>query len=165
MVGNENNGNNENNEELSEQDQKFNNLMAQFAEEGIAEKEGKKSNEGIPMFAATQQRQSAVHYLATAGRGDEVYKKNAMMAALLDQMARTVFKSREERICFTDYLEWVKEFEQDYDYAYWWVVSAISEDGRSRSELVDAVTTINSNQRVYNYGDHKGKPPDNTIPK
>lgn len=113
------------------------------------------------LLGSSPQRQSAVHYLATVGKADDVYKKNTMLSVLLDQMARTSFVNREERIAFLDYLEWLKEFEQDYDYALWWVVGAISDGGKSRIDLVAAVTTINQTQRHFNYGETNKKKQEN----
>lgn len=122
------------------------------------------SQGGLQLLASSPQRQAAVHYLATVARAADIYKKDDILAALLDQMARTVFVNREERIAFLNYLEWVKEFEQDYDYAFWWVVGAISEGGQSRIDLVAAVTTINQNQRLFHNGQGKFNKRDSTKP-
>lgn len=131
-------------------------FLKEMAEQGI-HLDGLKVMEqgGLQLLSSAPQRLSAVHYLAAVANASAVYKDDPMMAALIDNMYRTVFLDRRERVAFLNYLSWVIEFEQPVDYAYWWIIAAPAEGGRSRAELVQAVTTVNYQQRFFQHGSNK----------
>jgi hypothetical protein len=135
----------------------YEDFVKALEEKGVIADGDKIAREGLHMLeATTEQRAAAVHYIAAAGKAESIFKNEKIIAGISDQLARTAFPSQDNMFAFLDLFDWAIEF--DYHpalvYCYEYVIALPSVGGQSRRELVEAVTTVNSQQRIQ-YGNNK----------
>lgn len=135
----------------------YEDFVRTLEEKGVIADGDKIAREGAHMLEATQeQRSAAVHYIASAGKAETIFRNEKLaleklIAGISDQLARTAFPSSENMFAFLDLFDWAIEFDyvEALVYCYEYVIALPSIGGQSRRELVEAVTTVNSQQRVY----------------
>jgi len=127
-------------------------LLEELAAKGI-ETDAKDVSEagGMNLLNMGPQRHSNASILASVPNAERYYDKaSKKLALLLDLLSRTTFRSRKEIIHFNEWVDWCQEFTEDYDAPIRYLVAVNSENGKSREQYTDAITTF----RMRNYGNN-----------
>lgn len=115
------------------------------------------AKDGIPLIQPPETRHSNASIIASVPNTKEIYgkKDETNRGALLDLMARTTFRSRNELIYFLDWVEWCEDFGTGLEGPMRYCVAINSEGGKSREQYIEAITSY----RFRNYGNNdRGKP-------
>lgn len=118
------------------------------------EKRGKDSSPDSGMSTVSRVGAAAPAFSVIATVDSKgVFKGQKELELLVDLIARTNFRSRNERIYFLDWIEWLLMFGVDLTHAILYVASARSEGGESINQLIEALTAI----RNYQYQGQSNK--------
>lgn len=134
-----------------------------FIKEGIASGNIKTFDESAAQqatFINSEQRRTTTQYLINVPGAQELYKDDPKMRVLTEELKRTYFKDRRERLFFLKYVNDCQALHVPLDNAIRYLVSAVSEGRASINDAIQLSTHSVSTQRNYNYADNnkrKGK--------
>lgn len=140
-------------------DQEYQSLLDDMRAQGLPVRDAADVyKDGIGLLQMPEQRHSNASLLASVPNVSQLYdKKEKDKGILLDLMARTYFRNREEFTLFLKVVDWLEEFVGNYDWAIRYAVGVNSENGRGREQYTDAITTFRF--RNYQQGGNSGFKP------
>jgi len=134
-------------------DGSYEDFLREMAENGVVADGDKIAKDGIGLIQPPEVKHTNAAIIASVPNASAIYDKNDKTKGIvLDLMARTNFRTRDELIYFLDWLEWCEDFGTGYDGPMRYCVAINSEGGLARQQYVDAITTTRLGSMRTNYG-------------
>lgn len=107
--------------------------------------------QGMQMVSQSEARKAEWRFLIDLPDAELLYKDQPSLRVLTQELKRTNFKDKKERLAFLKYVRWCVKFNVSLDNAIRYLCSAVSEERASINDAIKLATHFGYTESRVNY--------------